>query len=95
MSDDRDRDFELIKAWCRWASTEDIPEDEIKRFLSKRVSQVPPFKHTRDELLDLLVDCLPHLTPTLSVHEAVVDVLHEERDFRCKCGYCPKPGEND
>lgn len=46
--------------------------------------------YTRDELIDLLADALEYITPTLSTHEEITEVLQEERGFWCPCGYCPK-----
>jgi len=47
--------------------------------------------YSREDLLDLLRDALGYITPTLSTHEEIVSVLHQERGFWCPCGYCPKP----
>ena len=37
--------------------------------------------YSREDLLDLLRDALGYITPTLSTHEEIVSVLHQERGF--------------
>jgi hypothetical protein len=45
----------------------------------------------QEDLLNLLQDALSYITPTISTHEEIVDLLNDKKGFWCPCGYCPKP----
>lgn len=42
----------------------------------------------RDELLDLLENALPYVTPATSAHEEIAQTIFSTRGKDCRCGYC-------
>lgn len=42
------------------------------------------------DMLDMLRDAKQYITPTISTHEDIAELLRTERDEWCDCGYCPK-----